>query len=242
MVSIERKPEKLTRTILNLKNLILKLHVKIMDETGSIHNEYEYNNKMYLKIETPVYLSLEIVDDVWSKDKGIIITQNNLHGVRNILKRIINDIYNENIFANKPDGEVVAYKDMVEKCTRKLTLFGTNQQILIRPSVIYDDNDISYEGVILYINKFDNKAELSIELLEVLYYTLKQIDLFTYSQLLVNYYISYYKNNNEPVFSIKKKQYVSKPKVVFDNPTEEVTSTYRPNKEKNELFSGLNDE
>ena len=237
---INKKPEKITRTILNFKNLVLKIHVRIMNDQGSYHSEYEYMNSLYLKLDTNVYLTLEIMSDEWSKDKTLIITQNNIQGVVNTLKNILHDIYSENIFANKPNGEIIAYKDMVDKFTRKISLYGTSQQMLIRPGVIYDDNEVSYEGAILYINRFENKVELPIELLETLYYTLKEIDLFSYSQLLINYFVSYYKNGNTNLFENGKKTFIPKPKVNFNDVKEEsIVSSYVPNNDKENLFSGI---
>lgn len=224
---------------MNFKNLVLKIHVRVFNEQGNCHNEYEYMNNLYLKLDTNVYLTLEIVSDEWSKDKTLLISQNNIQSIVSMIKKVIKDIYNENIFANKADGEIIAYKDMVDKFTRKISLYGTNQQILIRPGVIYDDNEVSYEGAILYINKFENKAELPIEMLEALYYTLSNIDLFTYSQLLLNYYISYYKKSDENLFADNKKTFTPKPKVNFSDVKEEVESTYRPNNDKEKLFSGI---
>lgn len=214
--------------------MVLKLHVKLSTDNTSMHNEYEYGGNVYIKIEPQVYLTLECVGETWSKDKCIIITQSNIYGIIQNMKKVIDSIYNEDIFANKPSGEIIAYKDMVEKFTRKISVYGTTQYIMLKPSVIYDENDISYEGVEMYLNKYDNRIEMTIELFEALYYTLSKIDLFQYSQLLINYFASYKGGNinlNNPP------QKISKPKVIFSE--EKTEATYRPNKDKDNLFSGL---
>lgn len=234
-------PKKITRVILNLKNLVVKLHVKVFDDTGGIHNEFGYNGSKYLKLDNVTFISLDMIDgNTWSKDKSIIITQNNIYAVVTNMKKIINDIYNENIFANKSDGEIIAYKDMVEKFTRRFTLTGTNQQILLRPGVVYDENEVSYEGIQIYFNKFENKIDLTIDVFESLCYTLEQIDLFTYSQLLVNYYVSYYNKKYNELFNETKQIVQAKPKVQFTKPQEDTTeSNFRKNTDKEVLFSGL---
>lgn len=234
-------PKKITRVILNLKNVVVKLHVKVFDDSGGVHNEFSYNGSKYLKLDNIAFLSIDMVDNnTWSKDKSIIITQNNIHSVVSNMKKIINDIYNENIFANKPDGEIIAYKDMVEKFTRRFTLTGTNQQILLRPGVVYDENELSYEGIQMYFNKLENKVDLPIDIFEALYYTLDRIDLFTYSQLLINYYVSYYNKKYNELFNETKQIVPNKPKVQFTKPQEDTTeSNFRKNRDKETLFSGL---
>ena len=86
---------------------------------------------------------------------------------------------------------------MVEKHTVRLFNIGPNQRMVIKPAIIYDENEISYEGVVLYINKTANYVELPIDAFEALYYTLKETNIFVYSQLMINYYnlISILKKN-----------------------------------------------
>lgn len=229
-------PEKATRTIINLKNVVVKLHVKFSTDNGNAHTEYEYGKKRYLKLEPSVYLTLELVSDTWDKTKTVIITQNSIYGIVCNMKQMIDNIYNENIFANKSNGEIVAYKDMVDKYTRRMVVSGTNQQIMFRPAVIYDENELTYEGVELYINRLENKAELTIESFEALYYTISQIDLFQYSQLILNYFTNYY--GKKYVSSDAPKQ--TKQKISFTDNSEQTEANYRPNDDKEKLFSGIN--
>lgn len=188
--------KKITRTILNVqRNLVLKLHVKLISEENgekhSFHNEYEYQGATYIRIDSMPFMTLDIIDkeSVWSKDKSIMITPNNIVHIVRAMERLLDAIYGDEIFAVNAKDQVVIYKDKADEYTQRLFNIGMNQRLLIRPAKIYDHNEVEMEGVILIINTPDNVVELSIDAFESLVYNLKKIDMFTYSQLLLNYFM-----------------------------------------------------
>lgn len=189
--------KKITREILNIqKNLSLKLHVKLIlvDENGKnrlFHNEFEYAGSNYIKIDNMPFMTLDYKerDSDWDKSRSIMITPMNIVHVVKAMNRLLDAIYGDDVFAVNSQNKIVIYKDMVEKHTEKVFNLGMNQRLVMKPAILLDHNDVEIEGVVLYINKPENVVELSIDAFESLVYNMEKIDLFTYSQLLINYYV-----------------------------------------------------
>lgn len=187
--------DKISRVVIQpVKNLVLKVHVKLTSEKDDVkenyYSIYNFNGGNYLKINVFPFLTLEITDNEWSKDKTIMITQSNLFQVVKSFKRLLSNIYNGNVFAINKQEEIVIYKDKVNEYTEKIFNLGFNQRMIISPAIVYDENDTSYEGVVLYMNITDNFITIPIDCFEALVYTLEKIDLFVYSQELLNFYMN----------------------------------------------------
>lgn len=188
-------PNSLSRNILRFKGLTLRLQVRLIKDDGKVfHNEFTFGDKSYIKLEPVTYLILELdkINDEFSPDRSVIIGQGNIHLYVKKMKELIKDIYNEKIFATK-GNEIVLYSDMSRKFTKAIQVPGMNQSMMMVPAIVYDENEVSYEGVNLYFNKPENVIGLSIDEFEALSYTLEHIDLFTYSQVLINYISTYEK-------------------------------------------------
>ena len=231
-------PQKLSRTILYLKNLTIRIHVKLVDTNFNFHNEFSYGNKTYLKLDPSVYLTLEMSkgEEGFVQDKTILLTQMNINQVIMSMKKVLKNIYNEKIFAMR-GNEIIVYEDMSKKYTEKLMIPNSNQALMIKPSVIYDENETSYEGVHMFINKLENIIELSIDEFESVIYTLSQVNLFEYSQLLINYAMIKYPNGyivNDKPLTQKKKTSINWEQQNNDA----VHSTFKKTSDNN-IFNGL---
>jgi hypothetical protein len=219
--------QKITRTIVQpVRNLILKMHVKLLKEKDgrieNFHNEFNYAGKNYLKLDLQSFMTLEILDKNWDKDKSILIDQKNIYQIIKGFEKVIDGIYNGKVFALNREGKTVIYSEMAEKNTVKIYNLGNGNRLVITPAIIYDENDLSYEGVVMHVNKTENFVELPIDAFESLYYAIKQTNLFLYSQGLINYYTSCLKKgeieNNAPVVKVNSG---SKRKNIFDSSTAE---------------------
>lgn len=237
--------KKISRTILNIqKNLSLKLHVKLVsvDENGQtrlFHNEYEYEGSNYIKIDNMPFMTLDMreKDIEWDKSHSIMITPMNIVHVVKGMERLLEAIYGDDVFAVDRNDKIVIYKDMVEKHTEKIFNLGMNQRLVLKPAIILDHNDTEMEGVLLYINKPENVVELSIDAFESLLYNLQKIDLFTYSQLLINYYVSQ-KNIDSRREPVERYKYTPPKREVFT--TQESSSKIQGNIKRNiDVFDGL---
>ena len=191
------KVQRISRIILQpVKNFTLKINVKLYQEKNnkieSYHKEFEFNKIKYLTLNPSAYLSLDInnKEEEWDKSKSIMITQRNIYQLIKNFKIMLDNMYKDDIFAMNSKGEIIIYSDMVNKYIIKIYNLGLNQRMIIKPAIVYDENEVSYEGIIMYINNSDNFVELPIDAFESLFYTLSKIDIHTYSQQLLNYYVS----------------------------------------------------
>lgn len=241
--------ERISRTIIQPTNtLYLRIHAKLITDKKdgrreNFHNVFTMNNKKsYLTLDLQSFLTLEIKDRnrEWSPDLSVLLDQKNIYQVIRGFKKILNAIYNGNIFAQSKTGKIIIYKDEVEKHTERIYNIGTHQRLVVTPAIIHDEG-VEYEGVVLFINKTENYAELTIDAFESLYYALKQTNLFVYSQVLVNYYMTLIQNNK-----IEIKQNVvenkpttpSKPHPLLGPSVEKTTSTIKK-KQSGEEFFGI---
>lgn len=244
MTGENKLPEKITRTILRYPNLALKIQVKLKEETIATHNEFTIGDKKYINLNFNGYVTLELVkqnDQSFDMTKSFLIGMGNLGSVVKTMKKVLKNIYEQNIFALQ-NNKVIVYEDMAKKYTEQVTIPRIGQAIMIKPSVIYDENETSYEGVHIFINKVENVIPLSIEEFENLVYTLEKIDIFEYSQSLVNYYLAFtnHHEKNLDLFS-NRKMYNSQIKKNIDwtsSSKEKTTSNFSTSKDE-DIFEGL---
>lgn len=237
-----KPPCKITRNIISYGNLTVKIHIRVSGEKVNYHNEFEYAGKKYLKLGNNVYLTMEInnKNEDWDPNNGVIINQYNIFQIIKGMKKVIKSMYEKPLFGKKTNGELIAYKDEIRKCIEQVHLIGTNGAILFEPALIYDENDVSYEGINIHINRTGNTASIPFEIFEGICYSMEKIDLFEYSQMIMNYFTSYYKNelDNE---SNAHNTNVERKSIDFNKPKpEKVESTFaRNNKDEETLFDGL---
>ena len=143
-----------------------------------------------------------------------MITEKSMFSIINFLNKTIDNLYKEDIYAYD-NSRLVIYSDIADKCrVISRTPYGI---LMSKPSIIYDANDIAYEGIILFINNTANIVELPIDMLEALRYTLLKVDFVLYSQALMNYYITYYKiNDDNPYNNNQQKQQTRNNRPVID--------------------------
>lgn len=242
--------DKLTRVITNPNHTCtLKLHVKLIqrDNLGKkefLNKVYSVNGSNYLKLDYQTFLTLECKskDSEWSKDKSLLITDKNIHQVKKTFEIMLRALYAGKMFAirkNRQGGvaEIVTYTDEIKKSTMVVNMLGTHQNMMVLPAVVYDERtNVSYEGVRIYINKKINVIELTIDEFEALYYNLKEVNFFTYGQMML---MSLASNKQSLVVEEARpvKQYTHQSSVFDSNITNEIKSTLV--KEKDDGFMGL---
>jgi hypothetical protein len=238
--------QKITRTILQpVRNLHLKIHVKMVNEKDgrkeNFHNLFTMDNgNSILNLDLQSFLTIELKDGQWAKDKSVLLDQKNIHQVKKAFKKVLDGIYNGGIFAMNKSNKIIMYAEEREKFTQRVYNIGTHQRMVVQPAIIADESEgTEYEGVILYLNRTEHYIELPIDAFESLYYTLKEINMFVYSQVLVNYYISTIQNQK-----VEIKQNVigggttsKKKPSIFLPETEEVKSTISKNETAEEFFN-----
>ena len=191
--------DKVSRVISYInKSLVVKIHIKL-NKINNLTNTKETFHKTYnvfgvkgIKIDVLTFLTLEIVADKenWDKTKSLMITPHSIYKILKPLKECRDAIYNNDIFYISTSKGLSIYADEAEKFTRTTKMNKENQSLFIKPALLFDENETSYEGVYLYLNKIENLVELSIEELDALVYILDKVDMFVYSQALLNYFVN----------------------------------------------------
>lgn len=243
MNHIKKLPEKISRVILRFTNMILKISININNENYKAYRETEYMGNLYVTMNLNPMLSLEMVkgkneDTVFDRSNFFPIGQGNIGSIIKTMKKMLKSIYTQDIFAIQ-NNAVIMYEDMSRKFMERISIPRSGYQMILKPTVVYDDNDTSYEGVNIYLNKTDNVISLSIEEFENLVYTLEKIDLFTYSQMMFNSYLLVNNNFDESKKLLSSKYNIpSKPIIEWGNSKPKTSSNFRQIEEDN-TFEGL---
>jgi len=222
-----KHPGKLTRTVLQYPGMILRLHVALNSEKYHFHNNYNSN---ILDININGFLTLEVPkNEENANNRSFMIGVGNIGTVVNAMKKVLKSIYDEPMFVNE-DKKVVLDKELAIKHRQCINIPRLSQGLIIIPAVIEDDNEVTYEGVFIYVNKMSNLIKLSIDEYENLVHVLDRSDITLLSQSLLNYYISFISGHGLTS---------SSPHYDNNTYTTKTISNFRPKDDYN-VFSELN--
>jgi hypothetical protein len=230
-------PAKITKTIMLLGKLRVRFHLKL---DNNMHNEWDYNHQVYTSLSPVSYATIENTDNP-GVETSVMVTPGNIFSVITAANRIIKNIYEQPIYATR-NGKLIIYDDEANKHRVLTQLYGSGA-LMFKPTIIYDQNETAYEGAALSINNTDNTVNLSIDQLEAFRYCITKIDFAVYSQLLMNYVVSYYGYNKD---TNKSQQPGRKPSIDWSTPTQQehiqTTFTRKKNNEMEELMGLCNKE
>lgn len=187
------KPVKISQQLFTYSKFRIRFHVKIDNDS---HKEYDFNNKVYTHINYQSYITMEILTDnnVNDMSNSMMITERNMFAIVNFLNKSINHIYKDDLYAMK-NKKLIMYNDIAKNCREVVqTPTGT---LMSKPTIIYDENEMAYEGISLFINNTNNMIDIPIDSLEAIRYTILKVDFILYANSIVNYYINYYKVNSD---------------------------------------------
>lgn len=230
-------PVKITRPVFIYGKLRIRFHLKLSED---VHREFSFGGKLYSSLNTMGFLTIEHTENQSFEDgntASIMITDKNIYSVISALSDAIKNLYTYDIYY-KEGGVLRLYEDEVDKYTVARKLYGGGV-LMLRPSIIYDENETSYEGVTLFINSTNNNIDIPLEALEAVRYSLSKVDFFLYSQSMLNYYIYYYGVDKDNALPTDANSY--KPRVNWienEPPKVETRATYR--KEKDEFGAMFN--
>jgi hypothetical protein len=223
---------KITRTIFTInKKVSVKIHVNLKGTDFKTGKEEELisftarDDKAYMNVNPQSFISLDLITDkeLWSRDRSIILNTRNLFAIVKGLKKAVENIYDGGVFAVNEKNEPIIYSDLIDANTVRIFNLMMNQRLIVQPTIVYDETDVSYEGCTIFFNKMVNCVELTIDELEALLYILEKIDIFTYSQTLVNMYYS--QKDNVTLTQTTKSTYKPRANVFNVKKTESVDST-----------------
>ena len=243
----------ISRHILRVQNVIVKMVVPLIDkETGAdlindsakeMPNDRPTEHSIYLEHFPFVVIEIKNknLNFLEPRARMVIMTPKTQPVIVKALKHFIKEVFyeREDVFFVR-EGKTELYSVTEDMITRVYNA-GDKNNMLLEPVVITDQSDgTTYEGCRLYLNSSTNSVDLTVDQIESLYYTLSKIDIFMYSQALLNFYIAM---NSKTVFiganhvhSVEKRQNLFKVPGKPE-PVEEVTGVV---KEKPvDTFAGL---
>jgi len=247
----------ITRTIANIGPLRLKMYVPLLqgkEDKPIITNwtrEVNPNLTEHLYfVEGFACVSIDITDKngidnglEWKK-RGLTMTPKTQHIFVKAFQDILKILYSGKIFY-KENGHLKAYGLQKDQIVQVFNA-GTDNIFELHPAIIREDED-EYEGATLFINSTTNYVSLVLDELHALARILDKIDIFTYSQSLINMYLAYKEKAIGEKVVIKqperqKKLFTIQPRNM--NPKLEGNEIVEskmplPNKEDEDLFKGL---
>ena len=164
----------------------------------SYHKEYRYtyrdkysdvNRMSSVKIKNNSALLLEDKNSDWSNDQSsIMIGIKHMPRLIRGLREIVNWFYEiEDLFILDKDEKLHFNKKYGKEINKKIRHFPKNRLLAFKPTVIIRDDDIEYEGVIMYMNTNSSRHFLTLDEVEALLYTIENFDMFQSAQLALNY-------------------------------------------------------
>lgn len=181
---------RVTRTVFRINKIICKINVPLVNDNSSYGNPVTVykglNNSLNLNLDFNPLLILSFSDKKeWSRSNSIILTHRNIShfckGLRKMIKKFDDDIY------YYTSSKKLKLKAIDSSYLVQINNLGENNVVELYPIVVNDKDLIEYEGVRICFNNDTNYADLSYDELVSLEEMVSRIDIFTYSQLLINY-------------------------------------------------------
>lgn len=187
----------MTRTICQIGVFKLKMLIMLDNDKEILLDDYTVERS---NAETDHYLSLNyfpmvVIDNIkkgmrsYKRKSSIIMTQRNQHVIISAFEKMRKILYNNDLFYSK-DGHIFTYHIDKEYIVHEYGA-GNNNYIVLYPTVVVDNDEREYEGVRMFFNTTEIFGDLSIDEFEALLGVMKRIDIFTYSQSLLNFYFTY---------------------------------------------------
>lgn len=180
--------KKVGRTIFKINDLIGKISIGLFSSEGQSAgiDIYEFNNDKNINLQYYPLLILDITSKMqWCRKRSIILNNKTIiHFIRG-LKKLINLFKNDIYYYNSEKKLCLGALD--DSYYIRLLNLGDNNIVEMYPVIIEDRDFVQYEGARIVFNDVENYVELSYDELISLEDIMKKIDLFTYSQLLINF-------------------------------------------------------
>lgn len=233
----------ITRNMFNVNKLVVKLSIRLLnEEEQSAMNDYEkkMSDSLSYRFLSLNYFPFIIIDSIdnkgnnWSRDKTIIISNKNFHVIMRGFKKMRDIMYSEDSLFYLSDNKVCMYQ-LEKRFIVEVFNAGSKNYLLLHPCIYEDADGLTYEGVRIFINNQSNFIDLPIDDFDCLYDNLKNIDLFLYSQALLNFYIAYAHKVELPERTFKPKKNLFSQPAVKESIVESVGLT----KNEDDPFKGL---
>lgn len=241
----------ITRTIATIGSFRIKMYVPLFKSQENKSIITDWAKEVSPVITEHSYFiddyAMVIIDNIgkgldksleWRK-QHLTMTQKNQYIFIKAFKDILKIMYQEKDIFYMKDGKLHLY-NLSDEDIVKVFNAGSNNVFELRPAVIVDDDGEEYEGASLCINATSNIGPLVLDEIHAMVHILERIDIFLYSQSLINFYYSYVSKADANKVLVKrpekKKLFVPKEEPPFEG-EEKVESTIPI--EEEDIFGGL---
>ena len=168
--------------------LTVKLSVGLLDGFGkdSFYSIYDSGNGDYLTLNMASNIIIQYKpsgDIPYHPNQIIHINDTNIYRFNRILQDFYKIIIKPDMFTYYNNGTIKCNNTDNDKVSHMLR---GNEFIEFEPSVVYDNKDHPFPGVLMRINEKSNQVDLSIDEFESLMYKFSQINITELSLQLIN--------------------------------------------------------
>lgn len=214
----------------NINKLFAKMVICLHDDknagftdTAKTQSNEEIFHYLSLSYFPMVILEINDKNVPWDRKSKIVMTSKNQLQLITGLKKAINILYRKDTYYY--DNGTLCLGNITETEITRVYNAGESNKLVIIPNIVSDTDTNQYEGVRIFINDTSVFVDLTIDEIESLVYSLEKIDLFLYSQGLVNFYIGYL--NKDIIVDQIKDGKKTKSLFATNNPSEEKESSVK---------------
>lgn len=159
----------------------------------------------YGTVDLTGYLTIEIKEEnaEWDPSRSIMITERNIYQFLKGLKQFIDNFYKKDTFEIS-EGKTIITRESIAENSVDIYISKGNV-VRLSPAVIYDpQEDIYYEGAIIYLNKAVNSIEVHYTIIEALYRAIDKVDFPTYTMNFYRFFMENLDEENKKKFENEK--------------------------------------
>lgn len=170
---------------------ILKVNLTITINKDGNYAFSKYSNEkgdfITVNINPRVIFRYISEDGQWESNHQIIVNQRNIFNLRLGFKKFYQNFQKDDIFKYDEFGRLT---ELLATATDALVIpLNTGQLMRLEPTVITDEKNKIYPGVLMVINKESNRVPLTVDEFEMIYDTIININIHQSGLTLLQTYI-----------------------------------------------------
>ncbi len=183
---------KIASTVCKINGKVdLKCHV--YSTLNNTENDAFVNYVAFRQVKDTLYINLYGFCTInklgeFGGEHSFTIDTSNLGSVATTFNIFLNNIINGKYFINDKENNILLAEPNNKDNEYTLTNYKSSKSLKILPVVIYDNGELSYEGVRFVFNRDDNFIDVFAEDFLTLARAIDKIDIFMYSHTLAQVY------------------------------------------------------
>lgn len=183
---------KVSREIVKIENLKIKMCV-VIEEGEQFSSFFDYSINSNIKgvsISSDNFISLEFkVGKDWSESHSINLRNLDLAKLDILLKQVYDLIFEVDTYKQTKGGKLILKEELDGR--NWIVDCSSGDYIKIKLDVLVDETGKNWEGITITLNDETCSTSLTVDMLKCLIRVITKIDLYMYSQPLINFYIEY---------------------------------------------------